>query len=168
MYICMYFLPPFILAQKVCPKLTYVFAFCACGWGWVLSWQERYVFVFSCFHKLCLGTWPRTHPTNWSERTLHISHTGLFLSNCLFYCSFGYIKVNWSILSFQTFHSPNFPSWPRAISCTCHFGLLSLINNWLIPTYKMPHMIGTNLQSLIVVCPKQFLFPPFSNSIWSW
>ncbi len=33
-----------------------VFASCACGQGQVLSWQERYVFLFLCFHKPCLWT----------------------------------------------------------------------------------------------------------------
>ncbi len=39
-------------------------------------------------------------------------------------------------------------------------------SNRLSLTYMMPYMIGTHVQSLIVVCPEQFLFLPFSNSNW--
>ena len=35
---------------KVCIKLCVCVFLCACGWGRVLLWRERYVFMFLCFY----------------------------------------------------------------------------------------------------------------------
>jgi hypothetical protein len=112
---------------------VYLPACCAC-------WQNvSFISYYSCFFlRNCIRTMhTRKHLTGWSEHPLINSHIALFLSNCIFQCSVGWITVDLSILLFQIFcnsnfhlflSSPKFRSWPGAVSCTWHFGHLTNAN----------------------------------------